>query len=97
MSESAATTGAEKLFWSEVSNPDSTRRSVALCYCLLMADNLNSGPDFWTAVNLAVIRRFKMKTEKDLISFQSKARDIYRDASNQACPTFSARSTDGNS
>lgn len=83
-----ARTGAEQLFWSEIRSEFSTRRSLAICYAMLVADNLKSGPEFWSAVNQAVIVRFKIKTEADFLAFQRKAKEIYVAAASQICPVF---------
>ena len=82
------TTGSEQLFWSEIKSKDSTRRSVAICYAMLIADHTKSGKAFWFSVNQAVIMRFKIKTESELLAFQTKAKKIYVAAAAQICPAF---------
>lgn len=51
-------TGPEQLFWAEIAAEDATRRSVAVCYALLIAIGAGRGPDFWVPINEAVNARF---------------------------------------
>lgn len=74
-------TGAEQLFWAEVSSEKSTRRSVAVCYALLIAVFAGEGGDFWRPVNNAVNERFGLTNVRQQDSFRKIAWDIHGAAS----------------
>lgn len=66
-------TAAEQLFWGEVRATDSTVRSVAVCYALLIAlaaGRLKSGDpvdaDFWRPINAAINDRFGWEMPGDV-------------------------------
>lgn len=70
-------TGAEQLFWAEVSSDKSTRRSVAVCYALLIAIFAGRGGDFWSPINKAVQERLGLSTMRQTDSFRKIAWDIH--------------------
>jgi len=82
-------TGSERLFWAEVQSDDCTRRSVAVCYALLMATERDAADEFWFVIHQAIIDRFKMKSEAEIVRFQIKAKTIYMNASNIIVPDLS--------
>ena len=79
-------TGSEQFFWAEVFSKDANRRSVALAYALVAIEHSEAGAAFWRLIDAAVIRKFKIKTERDLRSFQKKASIIVAAAARQATP-----------
>lgn len=79
-------TGSEQFFWAEVFSRDSNRRSVALAYALVAIEHGDAGGDFWRKIDAAVIHKFKIKTERDLGSFQKKASLIVAAAARQDNP-----------
>lgn len=86
MSDEAAPeiTGSEQFFWAEVFSADSNRRSVALAYALVVIEHSNASDDFWRLIDAAVVKKFKIKTERDLASFQKKASTIVAAAARQS-------------
>lgn len=73
---SRALSGAEKVFWAEVFSKDANRRSVALAYALVAIAFPDNDPEIWTRIDAAVLRKFKIKTERDFRAFQKKAGHI---------------------
>lgn len=79
-------TGSEQFFWAEVFSKDANRRSVALAYALVAIEHSDAGEAFWRLIDAAVIRKFKIKTERDLRSFQKKSSLIVAAAARQGTP-----------
>lgn len=77
-------TGPEQLFWGEVANPGATRRSLAVCYALLIAVEASrrsmgdkAGAAFWQPVNEAVKTRLALDTFNKVDSFRKLAWAIH--------------------
>lgn len=83
--------GSDMIFWSELRHPDSTKRSVQICYALLMADHREAGAEYWRAINSAVCRRFKLRSDAQLGKFQARAKEIYARAAAQ--PSYKQQAT----
>ena len=79
-------TGSEQFFWAEVFSKGSNRRSVALAYALVVIEHRSANTEFWDLIDRAVIRKFRIKTERDLASFQRKASMIVAAAARQKTP-----------
>lgn len=82
---------AEQLFWAEVRSKDSTQRSVAVCYALLIAyaaGRLRAespvGPDFWAPINAAINERFGWEIRRDIRKID-RLRKIAWDINAAAC------------
>jgi hypothetical protein len=76
-------TPVEQLFWAEVRSPQSTRRSLAVCYALLIVlaaarhrEGKTNGADFWGPVNRAVSARLRLTSVGQLTRFRKTALDI---------------------
>lgn len=85
---------SDQLFWAELRHDRATKRSLQVCYALLIAEHHRDGPVFWEVINRAVIRRFKMKRNKELVHFQECAREIYSNAAFAAAPSPEGRTNE---
>ena len=79
---------AEQMFWAEINDPQSTRRSLQICYAFMLATHIHDSQELWIAVNRSVVHRFKLKTVAELKRFQEQSLCRHRAAAAQVCPTF---------
>lgn len=81
-------TGAEQMFWAEINDTLSTRRSIKVCYAFLLAENAGGGVAMWQAVHMAIAKRFKMRRLDELEAFQKAAVGLYQAAAAVIPPKF---------
>jgi hypothetical protein len=70
-------TGADQLFWSEVSDAKATRRSLQICYALLIAVNAGSGAEVWKPINEAVNDKLGLEGMRKVDAFRKGAWEIH--------------------
>lgn len=70
MGEATQLSGIERLFWTEVKDPRATRRSLAVCYAMLISIGAGRGGEFWAPINEAVNARLGLSDFKKVDRWQ---------------------------
>jgi hypothetical protein len=75
--------GPEQLFWAEVNDPSASRRSLAVCYALLISVGAGAGAKFWQPINQALNARLGLTTHRKLDAFRKLAWSIHDNAAKE--------------